>query len=129
MKETELKLIDDYFQNQLSDSERIAIESRIKTDNEFAELMALFTSSKAILRENNLKNKHQEWNKPTDTKTIIFNPKVVIGLAASLLVFFGIWSDKPIYILAIVLILSFQFYSFIFSIYIKSSCHVPSSIF
>lgn len=91
MKETELKLIDDYFQNQLSDSERVAFESRIKVDSEFAQLVAFYSSSKAILREDNLKNKHADWNSQKEVKTAQFNPKIVFSLAASLLVFFGIW--------------------------------------
>ncbi len=89
--EIELKFIDDYFQKQLPESERIAFEKKIESDAEFAELVAFYINSKAILQEKNLENKYAEWNSQPKAISKKFNPKIVVGLAACLLVFFGIW--------------------------------------
>lgn len=91
MKEEELKQIDDYFQMQLSESERIAFENRINADQEFAELVAFYTHIKAIEREKILATRHTDWTNEKGVRQTKFFPKAIIGIAASLLFFAGFW--------------------------------------
>lgn len=91
MKEEELKQIDDYFQLQSAEAERIEFEKRIGEDKEFADLVAFYTYSKAIVREKLLKNRHAEWNSQKGGNQINFFPKIIVGIAASLLLLVGFW--------------------------------------
>jgi hypothetical protein len=91
MKEEELKQIDDYFQMQLSESERIAFEQKIKTDPDFADLVAFYTHTKAIEREKILKARHADWTNEKGGKQTKFFPKAIIGIAATLLFLAGFW--------------------------------------
>ncbi len=87
----ELKLIDDYFLQQASDAEKIVFEEKLKTDKEFAELVAFYSQTKAIERDKILNERHAEWSKNTVNKQFNFFPKIVIGIAASLLILAGFW--------------------------------------
>jgi tetratricopeptide (TPR) repeat protein len=96
----DLKLIDDYFQHKLNEAEKAEVENRILTDADFAEDMAFYTHSKAILREKILAEKHKEWtSQPTEKGKMIKFARVGMGVAASILVLIGIWfyatTDKP----------------------------------
>jgi tetratricopeptide (TPR) repeat protein len=91
MKEVELKLIDDYFQQKATDAEKTLFEEKLKTENEFAELVAFYSHTKAIEREKILNKKHAEWSKNKGGNSLNFFPKIVMGIAASLLVFLGFW--------------------------------------
>lgn len=88
----DLNLIDDYFQHKLTDAEKENVEKRILLDEEFAEDVAFYSHTKAILRENILAEKHKEWTNqlPEKGKTINFT-RFGLGIAASILIFMGIW--------------------------------------
>jgi hypothetical protein len=91
MKEEELILIDNYFQQKLTDAERVDFENKLKTDQEFAQTVAFYSHTKAIERDHILKERHKEWTSQKPGKSINFTPKFAIGLAASILLLAGIW--------------------------------------
>jgi tetratricopeptide (TPR) repeat protein len=56
-----LEYIDDYFQKQLSDAERLRFEQRCLSDAEFAKDVALYINSRQALREILLEEKKKQW--------------------------------------------------------------------
>jgi tetratricopeptide (TPR) repeat protein len=85
--ENELKYIDDYFQQKLSEIECQAFNSKLATDKPFAELVAFYVQTKAIERDNALANRHNEWTQlPKPENNQISFGWIATGLAAILLV-------------------------------------------
>ncbi len=91
MKEDYLKLIDDYFQQQLSAEQKLAFEKRLETEPELAETTAFYVHTKALERDKLLKEKHAEWTSAAMMKPKWGLPSIALGMAASLFLIFGIW--------------------------------------
>lgn len=87
--------IEDYFQKQLSDSERQRFESDLKTNPEFAESVAFYllvkSTAEKSARDKKLSEKHLEWqNLVADKPDTRIRKLVYYAAAAILLIAFGL---------------------------------------
>jgi tetratricopeptide (TPR) repeat protein len=92
MANDELKNIDDYFQQKLSADDRKVFEEKLTSNPELADEVAFYAHTKAIERENVLKERHAEWSsrKQSDNPFFSFG-KIATGLAAMLVLAVGYW--------------------------------------
>lgn len=84
--------IDNYFQNKLPMSEKEAFETRLELDKNFAEEVAFYLQTKTTLQTETLRQRHAEWlpNRQRSKQTVIYTPRMAMGIAASLvLLMFG----------------------------------------
>ena len=56
-----MEYIESYFQQTLTGEERIAFEKRCETDEVFAKEVAFYITSRAVLREELIAQKQQQW--------------------------------------------------------------------
>lgn len=59
---TTLAYIDDYFNNELSNNEKVEFESKCLTDEVFANEVAFYLASKQVVKEELLKEKSDQWS-------------------------------------------------------------------
>jgi tetratricopeptide (TPR) repeat protein len=89
MTEQDLIHIDNYFQQKLSENDKISIEKRISEESDFAETVAFYANTKALAREKALAERHNEWqNRPKPTMKI---SRIATGMAAMLVLVLGFW--------------------------------------
>jgi tetratricopeptide (TPR) repeat protein len=84
--------IDNYFQDKLPASEKEAFETRLELDKNFAEEVAFYLQTKTTLQTETLRQRHAEWlpNRQRSKQTVIYTPRMAMGIAASLvLLMFG----------------------------------------
>ncbi|MFN3849756.1 MAG: tetratricopeptide repeat protein [Spirosomataceae bacterium] len=92
MANDELKNIDDYFNQKLSDTDRKVFEEKLAANREFADEFAFYVHTKASERDRILHERHAEWTnqKPKQTPMLSFS-KIANGLAAMLVLAIGYW--------------------------------------
>ncbi len=100
-KLTDVELIDKYFEFQLSEEELVAFEKRILVDSEFEQKVLTYYESEVttnVLFENHEQQQRaQKWKELLDkehtpkSKVISLKWQWISGIAASILIIFGIW--------------------------------------